>query len=336
MAKHKITLVTQNKAHLALLEQELVGLDYEMAVHICSSHGETIEAIKGADLIIVRGVLMPREVIDEIDTAQAILNLGHGFDRIDHNAATDRGIMVVNTAGFVTDEVSNHAIMFLLACAKKLTVLHDQARSGRWASGISAWSMPPIDDQVLGLVGFGNIGRATVRKAKVFGLETIAYDPYVPPWIAKEYSVEIVPSLSELASRSDFVSIHIPLNVETRKLIGEPFFKAMKPKAYLINTSRGATVDEEALTRALDSGEIAGAGLDVFEQEPTPPNNPLLKMDNVLVTPHTAGNSDVSEAASLRSAGQETARILSGTWPMSLVNPEVRAKIPNRPAARQR
>ena len=338
MAKHKIAFVTSGQANTDLVEQGLSGLDYELDVHVCKSDGETIEAIKGADVIVNQGVPMPREVIQEIQGAQAIVSFGHGFDRIDHSTATERNVMVVNTAGFCTEEVSNHAIMLLLSCAKKVTILNDMVKKGQWGPETRARMspMPNIDGQTLGLVGFGNIARATGRKAKVFGLEVIAYDPYVQPWISKEYKVEVVSSLDELAQRSDYVSDHVPLNDETRKLLGASFFKAMKPTAYFINTCRGPTVDEQALIKALQGGELAGAGLDVFEQEPTPADNPLLKMDNVIVTPHSAGQSSNSGVAAQIQIGQETARILSGRWPMSLVNPEVRADIAVRNPALNR
>ena len=164
-------------------------------------------------------------------------------------------------------------------------------------------------------------------------MDVITYDPYCPPWVTKEYRVRPVATLEELAAESDFVSMHTPLNDETRQLVGESFFKAMKQSAYFVNTCRGPTVDEAALIRALQSGEIAGAGLDVFEQEPTPADNPLLKMDNVIVTPHSAGSSNLSRVRSPIRVGSETARVLKGNWPMSVVNPEVRAKLPMRPAA---
>ena len=291
--------------------------------------------MKGADVVISWGTAMPREVIESIDTAQAIVNSGHGFDKIDHEAAAERGIMVVNTAGFVSEEVANHAIMLLLACAKKLVVLDQQTRRGDWmGTGLTdLLPMPRLYDQVLGLVGLGTIGRATAMRAHAFGLEVIAYDRYVQPWLAREVRVKLVGSLEELASRSDFVSMHTPLNDETRHLAGEAFFKAMKPSAFFINTSRGGTVDERALIDALRNGEIAGAGLDVFEEEPAGADNPLFAMDNVIVTPHTAGLSSESLGNAARQIGQETARILRGSLPMSLVNPEVLARIPERPPA---
>ena len=335
MPRHKISVITATEPDLDTIEAQLTGLDYETEIHISNSVGETIEAVKGGDVIINLGVPMPREVMQGIDTAQAIVSIGHGFDRHDDEAATDQGVMLVNCAGFCTEEVSNHAIMLLLACAKNLALFDKAIKTGQWGGQLRTQTspMPPIGGQTLGLIGVGNIARATARKAQALGLTTIGHDPYVQPWTAKEYRVELVGSLEELASRSDFVSMHVPLNNETRKLLGESFFKAMKPTAYFINTCRGPTVDEQALIKALQSGQIAGAGLDVFEQEPTPADNPLLKMDNVVVTPHSAGTSTVSVPTAQKQIGEETARILRGTYPMSLVNPDVRAKIPARPPA---
>ena len=335
MAQHKVSYITRVSRDVTAVEEQLVGLDCEISVHVCGGQGETVEAVKGADLIIDSGVQMPREVIEEIDRASAILVMGQGFDHVDHKAATHKGIMVVNSAGFCTEEVANHTMMLLLACAKKLIISHEIVRAGGWDPQTRSHlvPLPPIDGQVLGLISFGNISRAVSARAKAFGLEVISHDPYVAPWAAKEHRVELVPRLNQLARRSDYVSMHAPLTDETRGMIGESFFKAMKPTAYFINTSRGSTVDEQALITALRNGEIAGAGLDVFEQEPTTADNPLLTMDNVVLTPHTAGVSDVSVANSQRVLGQEAARILKGTWPFSLVNPEVRAKIYARPPA---
>lgn len=334
MAQHKVAVITGRDADMSLVEEGLAGLDYDLEIHPCESEGETIEAIKGSDVIINLGVPMPKAVIDEIDTAQAIVSIGHGFDRTDDKAATEKGVMVVNTAGFVTEEVADHAILLLLAVARKLVWLHNRVKGGEWApTGSELYEIPRLYGRVLGLVGFGSIARATANRAKPFGLDVVAYDPYVSQWMARELRVELVPSLEELAARSDFVSAHMPLNDQTMGMLGEAFFKAMKPTAFLINTCRGPVVDEVALINALESREIAGAGLDVFEQEPTSPDNPLLKMDNVVVTPHSAGASDLAVSEGMQRLGQEAARILEGTWPMSLVNPQVRSRLPARPSA---
>ena len=331
----KISVISRSgESNTDLIEEQIEGLDYELEKFACASEGETIEAMTGADIVIDAGVPLPREVIEETEGVQAILVGSHGFNHIDHEAATDQGIMLVNSAGFCTEEVSNHAIMFILACAKKLTHLNDLVKAGKWEESRSVvLPMVPIYDQTLGLVAFGNIARATARKAQAFGIDVIAFDPYCPPWIAMEYRIRLVDSLEELAAESDFVSVHAPLNNETKGLLSDDFFRAMKPTAYLINTCRGPVVDEAALITALQNGEIAGAGLDVFEDEPTYPENPLLKMDNVMVTPHSAGTSDMSGIRSSVQVGQETSRLLNGTLPMSIVNPDVRHAIDGRPVA---
>ena len=319
----------------SLIEQGLAGIDCELDVQPCSNEGEVIEAVKGAEVVLNAGMPMPRSVIETMEGTQAIVSGGHGFNQVDHDAATDHKIMVVNSAGFCAEEVSNHNIMMVLALAKRLVILDKLVRNGGWVPDIQAQllPMPAIDGQTIGIIGFGNIGRPTARKAMAFGLEVISYDPYCPEWIAKEYRVELVSSLEELAQRSDYVVMQVPLNPQTKGLAGESLFKAMKPTAYFINTCRGPTVDEQALTRALQDGEIAGAGLDVFEEEPTPSINPLLKLDNVILTPHSAGTSSASLPASMTRMGEEAARVLKGTWPMSLVNPEVRATLDTRSAA---
>lgn len=335
MEKLRVAMISSGEPNADLIQQQLEGIDHEFDTFVCNSDGETIEAVKGADVIINQGVPMPRSVIEEIEDAQALIIPSHGFNHVDHEAATDQSMMVINAAGFCTEEVSNHAIMLMLACAKKVTILNDLTKAGKWGPDTRKAIMPmaPITDQVLGLVALGNIGRAVARKAQALGMSVIAYDPYVQPWVAREYRVQLVSSLEELATNSDFVSMHTPLNNQTDKLVGADFFKAMKPSAYFINTCRGGTVDEQALIEALKNKEFAGAGLDVFDVEPTAPNNPLFEMENVIVTPHSAGSSDRARVASQVQVGQETARILKGTWPMSLVNPEVRARIDMRPMA---
>ena len=334
MAKHKIAYIARRQADTTTVEEGLAGLDYELEFHVPDSQGETIEAVKGADLVIDMRVPMPRAVIEQMDAAKGIVTHGIGFDEIDHRAAAEKGIMLANCAGFCSEEMSNHATMMILACAKKLVLADDLVRTGRWAENrVGLGELPPINGQVLGLVGVGNIGRPTARKAQVFGLQVIAYDPYLPPWDANEQRVELVGSLNELASRSDYVSVHTPLNTETRHFIDAQFLKAMKPSAYLINISRGPIVDENALVNALREGEIAGAGLDVFEEEPLPSDSPLLQMDNVTFTPHSGGRSTAANLEGMKRVGEEAARILRGHWPMSLVNPEVRSRVPSRPAA---
>jgi len=335
MPKLKVAMIAKKLPELELMQKQLEGIDYDFDVYICESDGETMEAVKGVDLIINQGVKMPKSVIDEIDSAKAIVSFAHGFDHIDHEAATNNSVMVVNTAGFCTEEVSNHAIMLILACAKKLITLDKMTRLGSWGAETNAVmnNMVPVTDQTLGLIGLGNIGRAVARKAQALGLSVIAYDPFVAPWLAREYRVQLSSDMYEIAGQSDFISMHIPLNNQTRKMVGKRFFDSMKSSAYFINTCRGGTVDETELIASLKASKFAGAGIDVFETEPTSRDNPLFKMDNVIVTPHTAGTSNRAKIAAQVQVGQEAARLLNGTWPMSLVNPEVRSQIDSRSPA---
>ena len=172
------------------------------------------------------------------------------------------------------------------------------------------------------------------RKAKAFGLNVIAYDPYLASWDALEGGVEMAASLDDLCRRSDYLSVHIYLNDETRHLISHAQFAVMKPSAYLINCARGGVVDEAALIEALQQKRLAGAGLDVFEKEPVAADNPLLKMDNVSLTNHYASYSEVAWERAQTQLGEEAVRIATGMWPMSLINPDVRHVVPTRKPAR--
>jgi len=264
---------------------------------------------------------------------KGLASFGHGFDHLDLVAATSNGVILANTASFGTEEVSNHTMMHFLVCSRKF-VLHDKlVRSGVWTRKQLA-PMGHILGQVFGIVGLGDIGRAVARKARAFGLKVIAYDPYVSSWDALEYNVEMTDSLETLCQRSDYISVHVYLNEETRHMISHEQFAVMKPGAYLINCARGGVVDEAALIDALQKKRIAGAGLDVFEKEPVDPANPLLKMDNVSVTNHYASYSEVAWERAQTQLGEEAVRIATGMWPMSLINPEVRHVVPPRNPAR--
>ncbi|MBI4295153.1 MAG: C-terminal binding protein, partial [Chloroflexi bacterium] len=179
--------------------------------------------------------------------------------------------------------------------------------------------------QTLGLLGLGKSGRSLIPKAQGFGLRVIAYDPYVPAKVAKDLNVEPV-DLDQLLKESDYISIHAPSIPATHHMLGLEQFKKMKRTAYIANTARGSIIDEQALIIALREGYIAGAGLDVLETEPPDPNNPLLKMDNVIVTAHSAHNSMESRADALRIPSEEALRVLRGEWPLSMLNPAVKDK----------
>ncbi len=307
---------------LAKVNVELVGAD-------CVTEDEIIEAAKDADVILMAGAQITRRVMEALPKCKAIICGSVGFDGVDVNAATDNGIIVVNIPApeWCAEEVSNHAIALLLACAKKLVFLNNLTKQGRWGECKQAQApMVSIHGQTLGVVGCGGIGRVTGRKAQCFSLRVLGYDPYVDKSLTRESGITLV-SLPELLKESDFISVHTPLNKETWHLIGEKELKQMKPSAYLINTARGPVVDEVALIKALQERWIAGAGLDVFEKEPADAENPLFKMDNVVVTPHSASYSDAAFERPRIIVLQEAARVLSGRWPKNVVNKTVKPKV---------
>jgi D-3-phosphoglycerate dehydrogenase len=226
------------------------------------------------------------------------------------------------------DEVANHAMMLLLCLTKKTIPLDRAVREDRWGDSRRYMvPMPKLTDQVLGLVAFGNIPRKVCSRAQGFDMKVLAWDPFVSDDVFERYGVERVANLADVFRRSDFISSHLPLNKDTRGLLNYALFSSMKPTAYFINTGRGPTHVEADLIRALNEKRLAGAGLDVMEMEPTQPGNPLHQMENVVLTPHTASVSDVSDVERRRRVGQEIAAVLQGRMPRSVVNKEVLAKV---------
>jgi len=292
------------------------------------SEDEYVANVRTADAIVAGGVNMTARVIGALEKCRVIANGGIGVDRVDLDAATEHGIVVTNVPDVFVHEVANHTMMLLLCLTKKTIPLDRFVRENRWRDARDVLSpMPRVTDNVLGLVAFGNIPRAVTQRAKAFEMRVIAWDPFVPPEVFAAHGVEYVADLNTLFARSDFVSCHLPLNAETRHMIGESQFRAMKPDAYFINTGRGPVVDEAALIGALRERWIAGAGLDVMELEPTLADNPLHSMLNVVLTPHTASISDISSIERRRRVGQEIAAVLQGRLPRSVVNKAVLSKL---------
>ena len=311
--------------------EELAEVNAELVVVAGSEKNEVIAAVKDADIILVSsgGIPITRWIMEAAPKCRAIITGSVGNDNIDVDAATDNNIIVVNDPAFewCVEEVSNHAISLLLNCAKKLIMLDNLVKQGCWAEAKKV--QPPMGSiygQTLGIIGCGNIGRMTARKANCFGLKVLGYDPYVERFLVKENRITMV-SLPELLKVSDYVSAHPDLNKSSYHLMGENEFKQMKLTAYFINTSRGKVVDEMALIKALEEKWIAGAGLDVFEKEPLDKDNPLLKMDNVIVSPHSASYSDVAFDRMPMNVMQEAKRILRGKWPNNMVNKSVKPRV---------
>ena len=330
MERPKVVRVDKMDDRFPMVEEaeELAKLNVELVDADCTTEDEIIETARDADAILVVSARITRRVMEALTKCKVIVRYGIGYDTVDVDAATDNGILVVNIPDFCFEEVSNHAITLLLVCAKKLVFLNNGVKQGRWTESKRAQApMGSIYGQTLGLIGCGNIGRMTARKAQCFGLRILGYDPYVDKSLAEQAGITLVSTMPELLKQSDYISVHTLLNKETWHLISEKEFRQMKPSAYFINTSRGAVVDEVALIKALQEKWIAGAGLDVFEKEPVDPDNPLLKMDNVVVVPHSASYSDAAFKRLRASVGQEAARVLSGKWPKNWVNKTVKPKV---------
>jgi D-3-phosphoglycerate dehydrogenase len=310
------------------IERKILGENgIELEVVNVSNDDELLAVAEEADVLLPTGYHASAKVIAGMKRLRHIPSGGIGFDHIDADAATEHGILVTNMAETFVEEVANQAWMLLLMVARRGLWLHQMATTNRWEEAFEELypvlkvPMPRITGQTLGLVPFGRIPRAMAKRAHGFGMSVVAYDPYVPAEVFREQGVEQV-SLDDVFRRSDFVSSHLPLSKETFHLIGDAQIRLMKPSAYFISTGRGKVVDEPALIAALHEGRIAGAGLDVFEQEPPDPANPLLHMDNVVVSPHMASVSDVSEAERRRLIATQVVDALSGRVPHGVVNPK--------------
>jgi D-3-phosphoglycerate dehydrogenase / 2-oxoglutarate reductase len=285
---------------------------------------EIIERASDADALIVSSSPMTRRVMSALKQLKVVVRTGVGYDVIDVPAATDLGIVAVNIPDIWTREVANHALALLLAWNRRIPTLYNEVKAGIWQSQPQG-PLGALHGETVGIVGFGNIGKAFARRVSALETHVIAYDPYVDEAQFSALGVERVLSLGELAARSDYVSVHTLLNAETHHLINEAFLRQMKPTACLINTSRGPVVDEPAIIRALQEKWIAGAALDVQEHEPPAPDNPLSRLENVILTPHAAYYSTAAVAQVPRRCGEEVARALTGQRPRHVVNPEVYA-----------
>ncbi|HEY5211159.1 MAG TPA: C-terminal binding protein [Stellaceae bacterium] len=307
----------ENEA-LAALDTEIVEID-------ASSENEFIANAHDADAVYAKGRNFTKRMIDGLEKARIIALGTVGSDYVDVAAATAKGIPVTNIPDTFIEEVADHAMMLLLSSFRRLLVQDKMVRDGRWREGRPGLNQPRLMGLTLGFIAFGHVARATAMRAKAFGFTMMAYDPYIEELVMSPYGVRPA-TLEEVLTQSDFVSMHAPATADAYHMLTEKHFRMMKPGAIFINTGRGPTVDEAALIKALREGWIAGAGLDVLEVEPPKPDNPLLTMDNVILTPHVASASARFDPARRRRVGQEIALALQGMWPRSPVNPSVLEK----------
>ena len=263
------------------------------------------------------------DVMAKMLRCKIIARYGIGVDTIDLAAATQAGIIVTNNPTYCIEEVAEHTMALLLACARKIAFYDRMVRGG-------AWAVPPgkpmfrLVGSTLGLVGFGNIARQVAVRAAAFGMKVLYADPFVKDGQFAEPGKKV--ELNDLLKESDFISVHPPLMPQTRKMINDDAFSRMKPTAFIINCSRGPIIDTDALVRALDAKKIAGCGLDTTDPEPLPDPHPLRGRDNVIINPHVAWYSEKAMVGLQAGAPNEVRRVLSGEWPINVVNKAVRGK----------
>lgn len=284
---------------------------------------ELLDGIGDADGLLCPSVLpIDGEVIDKAQRLRVISNIGVGFDNVDLKRATERGIVVTNTPGVLTDAVADLTMALMLALARRLPEATQSVRQGRWdPSGASVPLGTDVEGKTLAIIGLGRIGTAVARRALAFGMRVVYHDirrdaPDIPGIIARR-------DLAEALREADFVSLHVNLTKETIHLIGGRELALMKPSAFLINTSRGRVLDQGALETALRHGRLAGAALDVTDPEPLNPAHPLLRLPNVIITPHIGSATRETRAAMVELAVQNLLSSLGGGTPEYVVNPEV-------------
>lgn len=289
---------------------------------------ETIHSTNLADLPGVAGVIMGVEPVADAafmdqagPTLKVIARHGIGVDNVDLAAATERGILVVNTPDAPTESTAEHAVALLLALAKQVVAGDRDLRGTRIPQ--SQLQGTEVRGRILGVVGFGRIGRRVAEICK-HGLQmrVIVFGPHINQDQATAMSIEVADNLEALLDQADFVSLHPALTPETRHLIGKAELQRMKSTAYLINVSRGPVIDEVALIEALETGQLAGAAMDVFDPEPPSLESPLFKMPNVVATPHISSFTDLGREAMSQGAVEQTLQVLRGERPPFLVNPE--------------
>jgi phosphoglycerate dehydrogenase-like enzyme len=268
--------------------EDAATIDFEVVEQ--GSEQELVAKVPGVDILVGARNRMNRNVLEKADKVFFIQQCGAGYDNIDLKAARERGINVSNAGGAGVIPVAEHTLMLMLAISKNLVRCDRTMKAGEYILEECVGRVYELRDKLLGIVGMGKIGSQVARLAHVFGMEIQFFDPYRKDTSDLEFPVKTV-SLEELMTTSDFVSIHALLSGDTRGMLSRKELEMMKPTAYLINTSRGAIVDEEALADILEAGKIRGAGLDVYGEhgDPPPKTSRLLKLDNVVLTPHIGG-----------------------------------------------
>lgn len=300
----------------------------ESVEEVIVSPDDSVETVKKlldetVEGVIVRYNPFPRELMEKAPNLKVIGRHGIGVELIDLNTATEKGVVVVNTPEAATNSVAEHAVTLMLCLAKNILFADEESRKANYAVK-NKILCTDLEGKILGIIGIGKIGLEVAKKCmNGFNMKVLAYDPFADKRKVEKLGISLLDDINIVLKEADFVSLHLPLTKDTKYSIGENEFKKMKRTAFLINCARGAVVNERELLKALKEGEIAGAGLDVVEKEPPDKDNPLLKLDNVVLTPHSASLTVESKIKMAVTAVEEVVKVLKGDKSKYLVNPEV-------------
>ena len=325
MSETRTVVITSNIFPGLDVEQEVLSpLNVELMKHPCRNEDQLIAAGKDAVALIIGNVPITSRVLSHLPRCLAIVKPAVGVDNIDIDAATAAGICVANVPDYGTDEVATHAMALLLNAIRYVDAVAADVRAGRWQPK-PPYPIQRSSGRTLGIVGFGRIGQSVARKAAGFGWRRLAWDPYLDEDEMRSRGVEPA-DFETLLAQSDFVTLHLPLTEETEGMIDAGVLAKMKPTAFLVNTARGPIVDSAALHQAVESGQIAGAALDVVDAEPPPPDHPLYRSNGILVTAHVAWYSEQAFDDLRVKAVQEVGRVLQGELPINLLNAGVKPR----------
>ena len=312
--KFKVVTLSRFNQTFELEKEILSKAGAELVDLKAASEAELIPLLRDSDAILTGRTKITEKIINNLQACKIIVRCGIGVDNIDVAAAARRNILVSNVPDYCIEEVSTHTVALLLCVARKVLQSAESVKAGKW--GVMDLSpMRRLSEQTLGIYGFGRIGRAVGEKSYPLGMRILVNDPYVSRE-AFDSNKFILVDFESLLRESDYLTIHSPLTAETKNRFGEEQFKKMKPSAVVINAARGEIVDEQALCKALSERWIAGAALDALVQEPPGPDSPLRKMDNVIITPHSAWYSEEAFVELHRKAAEEVARVLRGELPI--------------------
>lgn len=280
----------------------------------CKSEADVVAAASGTHVLIVQFAKVTRAAIEKLAPGAAIVRYGIGLDNIDLEAARDRGIKVAYVPDYATGEVADHTAALILTALRKILPLDRSVRAGKWDAVGVARPVPSFSESIVGFLGFGRIGREVFARLKPFGFSAIVADPYADPAALAVASATAV-DLETLFSKSDVITLHAPLSPATHRIVNAQRLARMKSTAFIVNTARGGLIDADELEAAISKGLIAGAALDVFEEEPLPPSSGLRRLANIILTPHAAWYSTKAIERLQALAADEIDRHLSGKPP---------------------